>query len=292
MLEETVREQSLEEIIENYRKAPGGDFWLVTRNRLRQVVDEIHMDTVRGMRFNRVVDFACGLGVIVRRLSGQSAYVLGMDGAPPAIEKARELSHDTKNVEFKVGSLQELESALNRDRFHLLVITDALSYFSRREQRRIFEWAASGDVSYCLLGLHVVNSSAKGSKKIFADQSDFRTVGEIENFMSETDYEIVKCRVGRVYSSDDISRWEIYGKWQKMATIFAKRMLIDLPTALLLTRVRKRGDEVYDPLALRYRLDWCTWWYGNPVLKRFIEPAISYVSLLYKKRGGRRGCRA
>ncbi len=276
------KEQSLQEIINNYRNAPNGDFWQVTSSKLRMVRDQAILSLVERLQFGNVLDFACGLGVIASQLARQANYVLGIDGAPPAIEKAKELSASLDNIEFQVGSLENVHQQLKAKRFDLLTITDAFCYFSRDEQLCLLNRASITGVKYCLLEIRAADR--KGTKDLrYAEGNDFVRVSDITDFIDKTDYKIIKYNFSRVYGSHDIMNREAYALIIRFISKLIKRWLIDAPTAIIFTPVRFSGDEVYDPLVLKQRLKWCTFWYRIPGLRKFIEPVISGIALLAKK---------
>jgi RluA family pseudouridine synthase len=62
----------------------------------------------------RVLDLACGQGLLARELARRGAEVVAIDASPSLIEKARRRSHDLR-IEFRVGDARALDhQALGR----------------------------------------------------------------------------------------------------------------------------------------------------------------------------------
>ncbi len=63
----------------------------------------------------RVLDVACGQGVLARRLAAMDVDVLGVDSSQRLITVARKQSEDDANQRFVVGDARDLDAAIERD---------------------------------------------------------------------------------------------------------------------------------------------------------------------------------
>lgn len=90
----------------------------------------------------RVLDIACGTGIVSRRMSGQPGVqsVTGIDVAPPMLEKAKQLSQTHENIAFQLASADSLPFA--DDHFQTAYCQQGLQFFPDRvgalkEARRV-----------------------------------------------------------------------------------------------------------------------------------------------------------
>lgn len=80
-------------------------------------------------RYGRALDVGCGLGGFSRRLSGHAGEVLGIDVSEVAIQQARKLSENYRNLRFEQVDLAHIHEKLDRQ-FDLVVMLDVLYYLS------------------------------------------------------------------------------------------------------------------------------------------------------------------
>lgn len=277
----TDRFDSLKKAIECYSNSADADFWGVLSNPFMLIRQKMITSLIASNYYPKALDFACGLGVMLRAIKDNIGYGLGLDGAAPAIEKARQLHSQEKGLEFAVGDPDDLERYLVRDRFNLLIITDSLSYFHREQQKRILELAWKQRVGSLLLEIRAVDPACPGRCSYHEDY-DFRRVDEILNFIHACGYEVLRCRISRFYDRVDILRRSAYNPLRRIAA-FLLRRAIDALTAIALMPKRRLGDEVYDPLALELRLRFASRLYGQPLMGYLIEPMIGYIALLCRR---------
>lgn len=64
------------------------------------------------VRSTSVLDIACGQGILSRALAERGAQVVGIDGAPRLIERARELGNPGETISYGEGDAQALEPAI------------------------------------------------------------------------------------------------------------------------------------------------------------------------------------
>lgn len=276
------REDSLKTAIKNYKSTPNGDFWKVKSSRFMLIRKEIIIALTENISFKKILDFACGLGVILAEYADKIEYGLGIDGAPPAIEKAQNIYKRYKNMEFRVGQIKELKSCLEVDHYDLLIITDALSYFDRSQQREIFCYARANGVDYLLLEVRAVDPACPGMCS-YTENYDFKKVSEIIDFLSSCGYEVIKMNPSRFYERKNIMKMTAYKMSVRLAAYLLRR-LIDVITAILLIPKRWKGDDIYDPLALKYRLRMASWLNYQPGMRKIAEPMMSHVALLCRRR--------
>ncbi len=275
-------EQRLERLIEKYKNADNNDYWQVLSNKLRMVRDEMIIDVVKDMRFGKVIDFACGLGVISHRLSSQSECVLGIDGAEPAISKAKEL-FENKKVSFAVGDIEFAKQELKRISYDLLVVTDAFCYFTREQQYSLMKTAFETNVRYLLFEIRAVDPNGADGY-LYSEGCDFRTAGEILQFCNNNMYYSAKINVTRKLTKKDILKKSMYNFIRKQSAFFISHYIVDLWTAIANQKQKKNGNNEYDACVLKKRLFMLSAIFNNPAGQYLIEPAISGLALLLKKK--------
>lgn len=276
------REDSLKMAIRHYRDSPNGDFWKVRSSPFMKIKKEMIIALTRDVNFIKILDFACGLGVILAEYADKIEYGLGIDGAPPAIEKAQNIYKRYKNIEFRVGQIKELKSCLEADHYDLLIITDALNYFERSQQKAILSYARANGVDYLLLEVRAVDPVCPGMCS-YTENYDFKKVSEIIDFLSSCGYEVIKINTSRFYDRINIMKRTAY-KMSVRGAAYILRRLIDVITAILLIPKRWKGDDIYDPLALKYRLQIASWLNYQPGMRKIMEPMMSHVALLCRRR--------
>jgi len=70
------------------------------------------MRMLGNVRSTSVLDIACGQGILSRALAERGAQVVGIDGAPRLIQRARELTSPDHTISYGEGDAQALEPAI------------------------------------------------------------------------------------------------------------------------------------------------------------------------------------
>jgi len=277
-----MKEDSLEKAIEHYLQAPDTDFWGVLSNPLMRVRNFMVVYPTRRMVFHRAVDFACGLGIILAQLSDRISRGVGLDGAAPAIERARRLYQDKRNLQFRVGKLSDLYECLVEEKTDLLILSDCLTYFDRGQQREIMKQAFDAGVDYLLLEAAIIDPNCPGSREYY-EESSFKTAGEIYRLLGDCGYEAIRVNASRFYAKNDIWKRTSYPRSSRITALWLRRA-IDIFTAVFSFAGRFRGDAFYDPLVLKQRLMAASWLYSLPGMKRMVEPMIGFLAILGRRK--------
>jgi 2-polyprenyl-3-methyl-5-hydroxy-6-metoxy-1,4-benzoquinol methylase len=79
-------------------------------------------------QYRHVLDIGCGRGAFTRRLAAYGDEVLGIDISLEAVQQARTLSTDFKNLEFAQADVLDFQN--DGRQFDLIVVADILYYLS------------------------------------------------------------------------------------------------------------------------------------------------------------------
>lgn len=101
----------------------------VARYRYQRRKYDILLSFVPRRRYRRVLDLACGIGEMTRRLAPHVDEILGLDISDLAVEQARLRSASLPNVLYKRGDVLALDQSFD-GRFDLVVLADTLYYLS------------------------------------------------------------------------------------------------------------------------------------------------------------------
>lgn len=87
----------------------GGDPWELDRWPLDRLSYARQIELLSDRRYGRALELGCAAGAFTRRLAALADYVLAIEIAPTAIERARDaLSHDG-TVEFRAANAMEID---------------------------------------------------------------------------------------------------------------------------------------------------------------------------------------
>lgn len=84
-----------------------GDPWNIETSEVTQRTHARLVSLLEGRRYRRVLEIGCGAGVFTRRLAGIADFVLALDVAPAAIERARAQDGGLATVEFRVANIMQ-----------------------------------------------------------------------------------------------------------------------------------------------------------------------------------------
>jgi ubiquinone/menaquinone biosynthesis C-methylase UbiE len=139
---------------------------------------------------DRVLDVACGPGLVVQAFAERAAHVVGIDVVPAMLERAREVLADRRNVELTLGDVGSLPFA--DQSFDIVVSRFAFHHFHEpvrvlREMRRVCR--AGGRVLVCdLLGSEDSDKAAAfHALEMRRDPSHARahTLGELSGYFTQ-----------------------------------------------------------------------------------------------------------
>ncbi|MBU1349397.1 class I SAM-dependent methyltransferase, partial [Patescibacteria group bacterium] len=259
---------TLSNAIQQYQSKPDGDFWQVTTNPLREVRDKMIVDLISVLHFNSAIDFACGLGIVASMIAKMTKTVLAVDGAQPALEKAKKIHNNISNLHFRYATLDDLPALLAKNKYDLFIMTDIFSYFNYEEQSIILNQTALNNITYLLLEIRTVDR--KGTKDIsFHPNSDYETANEVILFIEKSNYKLLKINISRFHNDRDIIKRDAYTLLERVISIIFKRYIIQAFTVFQYLPIRFKGDKVYDPYILEKRLKMATFLYKKPILNRF-----------------------
>jgi len=96
----------------------------------------------RGLVSARILDLACGTGILATSLAGEGHSVLGIDVSPEMIDVARAKAGDLSNVEFRVQNMADREVS---EAYDIVTCTfNSINYLTTAEQMiRMFGGVAS-----------------------------------------------------------------------------------------------------------------------------------------------------
>jgi SAM-dependent methyltransferase len=103
-----------------------GDFSKRYVDLINQLLEE------RSILRERILDLACGTGVLALELARMGHQVHGIDISPEMIERAKDRSVDMPGVSFQVGDMRNFELA---ERFHICTCTfDSINYLLEADE--------------------------------------------------------------------------------------------------------------------------------------------------------------
>jgi SAM-dependent methyltransferase len=115
--------QALDETFEGAWRV--GDPWDLETSALDQESYARQLALVGDRRYERALELGCAAGAFTRRLAGLADYVLAVDVAPSAIERAQ--GEAPRNVEFRIADAMELDPAVEGP-WDLVVLSETIYY--------------------------------------------------------------------------------------------------------------------------------------------------------------------
>src|SRR4051794_7174489 len=105
----------------------GGDPWdlensVYERDRCLQLVKMID-----GRRYPRVLEIGCGAGYLTRMLAAHADHIVALDISQTAIHRARSLSTDQTQVDFRMGNVMEYKPQVDGP-WDLIVFSETIYY--------------------------------------------------------------------------------------------------------------------------------------------------------------------
>lgn len=151
----------------------------------------------------RVLDIGCGIGEFSRLLSEKSKQVEGIDLTPEMISRAKELSTDFRNIDFKVEDVMEQD--FDEDKYDCIASIATMHHLPFEEI------------------LNKVKISLKpGGVFMILDLYEQKTLGEkLSNLIAvPTNIICMLIKAGRLKASEEERRvWEEHGKNDRYMTI-------------------------------------------------------------------------
>jgi ubiquinone/menaquinone biosynthesis C-methylase UbiE len=137
-----------------------------------------------GIKRAKILDIACGTGILALALAKQGYSVQGVDISPEMVALAKVKSSGMANVSFNVGGMTDFKVA---DEFDLVTCTfDSLNYLiTTDELKKMFDCVAR---SLCKSGLFVFDSNPHQHYSSVGNRSENHTIG-VESFRQEVSYD-------------------------------------------------------------------------------------------------------
>lgn len=115
------------------------DAWNYTRNAFEEDRFGMIVDTLSAIHAAKALEVGCAEGHLTRRLAGSVEDLLACDIMPEAIERARANCDDLDNIRFLA---MDVRTHWPEEMFDLVVYSDVLYFFSKREVRRVIRDSA------------------------------------------------------------------------------------------------------------------------------------------------------
>jgi predicted TPR repeat methyltransferase len=102
-----------------------GDHWGLDTSSYEQEKYKRQAQALQGKQYGRVLEIGCGTGAFTRMLAPMADYVLGLDVAPTAVERANTLG--LPGVEFRVANIMDHDLEADQP-WDLIVLGETIYY--------------------------------------------------------------------------------------------------------------------------------------------------------------------
>lgn len=114
--------------------AAADDAWNYSKNPFEKARFDIVTRTLSDVPTTKVLEVGCAEGHLTRRMAGHASDLLACDIVNEAIDRARTNCRDLRNVRFL---RMDVRTGWPGEMFDLLVYSDVLYFFSKKEVRQV-----------------------------------------------------------------------------------------------------------------------------------------------------------